>query len=77
LEERILRRDRERGEKLPSLFIDAFDEKVTTAPKGQVAIALAKYGTGKSVFMVHVAKAYAMQGLHVLFFTLEDPVASV
>lgn len=77
LEERIKRRSLERERKLPSLYIECFDEHVSTAPRGQVAIALAKYGTGKSVFMVHVAKAYAMQGYNVLFFTLEDPVPMV
>lgn len=77
LEQRILRRFRNEEQDLPYLFIEPFDMNVNTAPRGQISVALAKYGTGKSVFMAHIAHAYAMQGLNVLFFTLEDPVLMV
>lgn len=77
VEQRIKRRSLEVGLKLPYLLIESFDTNVKMCPRGQIAVALAKYGVGKSNFMVHIAKAFALQGLNVLFFTLEDPVTIV
>lgn len=77
IEERVQRRLNEKYIKLPYLQMECFDQNVKVPPRGQLGVALAKYGTGKSNFMVHVAKAYALQGLNVLFFTLEDPVQIV
>lgn len=77
IEQRIERRLNEKVVKLPYLQIECFDENVKVPPRGQIALALAKFGVGKSNFMVHIARAYALQGLNVLFFTLEDPVQIV
>ena len=77
IDQRIQRRLNEKVIKLPYLQIECFDQNCKVAPRGQIALALAKYGVGKSNFMVHVARAYAMQGLNVLFYTLEDPVQIV
>lgn len=75
--ERIKRREAERDQKYPYLFIDPFDEKVRSIPRGMLGLVLAKYKVGKSAFMVHLAQAYAVQGYNVLFFTLEDPLKLV
>ena len=77
IDARIQRRLNEKVIKLPYLQIECFDKVCKVAPRGTIAVALAKYGVGKSNFMVHVARAYAMQGLNVLFFTLEDPTQIV
>lgn len=73
IEKRILRREKNKDRKLPYLMIDSFDKESQTIPRGEIALGLAKYGVGKSTLAVHLGKNYAMQGLKVLHFTLEDP----
>lgn len=77
LERRIKRRKKNEHRSYPNLHIDPLDRAIRTFPKGNIGIGLAKYGTGKSTFSVHLDQAYAMQGHNVLHFTLEDPVEDV
>jgi len=77
IDERIKRRESERDRKYPKLYIDPLDVKVRCIPRGQVGMVLAKYKKGKSAFFVHLAQAFAYQGLKVMFFTLEDPKETV
>lgn len=77
LESRIGRREKDKKRRFPHLYIDPLDRTVRTFPKGNLGIGLAKYGTGKSTFAVHLDQAYALQGHNVLHFTLEDPVEDV
>jgi hypothetical protein len=77
LEQRIRRREKERELTFPYLYIGPVDEAVRMAPRGQIQMVLAKYGTGKSLFMVHLSQVMALQGYNVLYFTLEDPVSMV
>jgi hypothetical protein len=75
LEQRILRRQMQAEEdKYPLLLIDPIDEKIRCIGRGHFAIFVGPYSSGKSMFLLHVALAYAMQGLKVLYFTLEDPL---
>lgn len=73
VKKRIRRREKNKDRKMPLLMIKEFDIKYNTAPRGEINIALAKYSVGKSTFAIHISQAYALQGLNVLLFTLEDP----
>jgi replicative DNA helicase len=74
LEKRILRRRLNQDtEKYPRLMIDPIDEEIRAIGRGHFAIFVGPYSSGKSLFLMHVAMAYAMQGLNVIYVTLEDP----
>lgn len=75
LELRIVRRQlQDAEEKYPLLMIAPLDEKIRAIGRGHFAIFVGPYSSGKSLFLLFVALAYAMQGLRVLYITLEDPV---
>jgi replicative DNA helicase len=74
LEKRIARRRMSQDtEKYPRLMIDPLDQKMKAIGRGHFAIFVGPYSSGKSLFLMHVAMAYAMQGLNVVYITLEDP----
>lgn len=74
LEKRILRRHMQTvDQKYPLLMIDPLDEKIKAIGRGHFAIFVGPYSSGKSLYLLYVALAYAMQGLNVLYITLEDP----
>ena len=77
LERRILRRQKERNRRYPQLYIEQFDRAIRTFPRKNIGILLAKYKTGKSTAAVYLDQAFALQGLNVLHFTLEDPAEDV
>ena len=74
---RALRRSVKDDLKYPLLFIQPLDEKIRAVGRGQIGMFLAPYKSGKGLALIHVAVAYAMQGLKVLFLTLEDPIEIV
>ena len=77
LKRRILRREKEKLRKFPFLLIDPLDDKVRTFPRGSLGLIIAKYARGKSMALAWIARAMALQGYNVLFFTLEDPIETV
>jgi len=72
LEKRIKRRAA-KGEDYPLLMIEPLDEQICAIGRGMFAIFVGPYSSGKSLYLLHVALAYAMQGLSVMYITLEDP----
>jgi len=78
IESRIMRRDRERTtHRYPLLFIDPIDENIRVISRGHLGLVLGPYKKGKSLFLAHIGVHYVLQGLNVLYFTLEDPKADV
>lgn len=77
LDKRQLRRANQELAKYPLLFIDPLDEKIKAIGRKHLGIFLAPYKAGKSLALVHVSTAYAMQALNVLYITLEDPKETV
>lgn len=77
LKKRILRREKEKLRKFPFLLIEPLDVHIKTIPRGTLALIIAKYARGKSMALAHIARAMALQGYNVLFFTLEDPQETV
>jgi hypothetical protein len=77
LDRRIRRRQNNQEEDFPLLYIECFDQVMRTIPRGQVGLVLAPYKIGKSAFMAHLAKTYAMQEHGTILFTLEDPESLV
>jgi hypothetical protein len=74
-EGRVLRRQLQAEEKrYPLLLIDPLDSKIRILGRGHFGIWVGPYSSGKSLYLLHTAQAYALQGLNVLYFTLEDPV---
>jgi replicative DNA helicase len=74
LEKRIKRRGlKSEADSYPLLMIDELDEKICAIGRGMFAIFVGPYSSGKSLYLLYVALAYAMQGLNVMFITLEDP----
>ena len=76
-EKRIRRRQKNREEDFPLLYIECFDQATRSIPRGQIGLVLAPFKIGKSAFMAHLAKTYAMQELGTVLFTLEDPESLV
>ena len=74
---RVARRQKEQLRKFPFLFIDPLDREIRTIPRGALGLIIAKYKRGKSLFLTWIARAMALQGYNVLFFTLEDPLDTV
>jgi hypothetical protein len=78
LDKRIQRRLAwEEDHKFPLLFIHELDEKIKMIGRGHIGLFLAPYASGKGFALLHVAIAYAMQGLKVLHISLEDPKEEV
>lgn len=77
LEKRILRRASWEDSKYPLLLIQPLDSKIQIVGRGQLAIWIAPPSGGKGLALLHTACAYALQGLRVLFITLEDPLELV
>jgi len=74
LEHRIARRIlQRRRERFPVLLIDPIDRLVRIIARKHMGLVLAPYKRGKTMFFVWLALAYVLQGLNVLYFTLEDP----
>lgn len=74
---RQARRGKQVTRKFPLLFIDPLDESIRVVSWGHLGLVMAPYKKGKSLMLAHIALAYALQGLRVLFFTLEDPQPDV
>lgn len=77
LEHRIDRRKFVNGKRFPLLLIEPLDEKIKAIGRKHLGMFLASYASGKGLALLHVAVAYAMQGLNVLHITLEDPMEEV
>ncbi|MGI4811791.1 MAG: DnaB-like helicase C-terminal domain-containing protein [Janthinobacterium lividum] len=76
VENRISRREvnaKQSSKKRPMLFLEGFDTKSPGIGRGDLGVILAPYKKGKSLFLAHIADAYAKQNLNVLYITLEDP----
>lgn len=72
-EDRIKRRENQhRYVKYPLLLIDPWDENVRAITRKQYGIVLAPSGNGKSLALIQIAISYILQGLNVLYITLED-----
>lgn len=74
LESRISRRALQvKRERFPVLLIDPLDSMIRVIARKHMGLVLAPYKRGKTMLFIFMALAYALQGLNVLFFTLEDP----
>jgi hypothetical protein len=72
-EDRIKRREaQKRFVRYPLLLIDPWDESIRAITRKQYGIALAPSGNGKSLLLIWIAFAYILQGLNVIYITLED-----
>lgn len=77
LEDRIVRRTKDRSVIRPYLFIDGIDRKTRIIGRGDLGVLLAPLKMGKSLGLAHIAVAYAKQRLNVLYISLEDPIEEV
>ena len=77
LDGRVTRRFASLRTKVPLLFIDPLDMLVKGIARRELGLILAPYKRGKSQALIHIALAYAIQGLNVLFVTAEDTKATV
>ena len=59
--------------RVPWTFIDPLDNLVRCVGRGELGLVIAPLKRGKSLMMLWLAVAYVVQGLNVLFLTLEDP----
>jgi len=74
LDKRILRRQmRNEDDLYPQLMIGPLDDRIKIIGRGHFGLFIGPYASGKSLFLLHTAHAYAFQGLNVLYITLEDP----
>ena len=64
-------------QRIPFTLIDPLDALVSTIGPGQLAMVLAPYKRGKSMFLEWLTVAFARQRLNVLHLTLEDPLDTV
>lgn len=76
LDKRIKRRATAE-EDYPLLHIPGLDNKTRLLGRGQLGMLLAPPSGGKGLGLLHIAIAYAQQGLNVFFLTLEDPLSMV
>lgn len=74
LESRIEHRRIGRNVHYPLLMIEPLDEMVRAIGRGQLGLWMGFAKAGKSQALRHTAIAYVIQGLHVLYLTLEDPM---
>jgi hypothetical protein len=78
LENRIrMRGIHDTAHRYPYFLIDPLDEIIKGPGRGHLAIFLAYLGVGKSVALNWMTIAYVLQGLNVMYVTLEDPVEEV
>lgn len=78
LEKRIHRRDlQQRRQRFPALLIEPIDRQIRIIARRHLGLILAPYKRGKSMLFIWLALAYTLQGLNVLYFTLEDPMEDV
>lgn len=77
VDKRIARRLIQSDRRFPILFIDPLDEKVRAISRGHVGMLIAPPKRGKTLGLIHISLAYALQGLKGLYFTLEDPVEDI
>jgi DnaB helicase-like protein len=78
LENRISRRIlQQKRQRFPVLLIDPLDRMVRIIARKHMGLVLAPYKRGKTLFFIWLALAYTLQGLNVMFFTLEDPVEDI
>lgn len=61
----------------PLFLIEPLDKRIKGLGRGQFAIYLAPYNSGKGLALVWTGMAYALQGLKVLHITLEDDAEEV
>lgn len=74
LDSRISRRaQKERYYRHPFFFIEPLDEVVRGIGPGNLGMVLAPYKRGKSLMLLHMALAFTIQHLNVLYITMEDP----
>ncbi len=78
LENRITRRVlQQKRQRFPVLLIDPLDRMVRCIARKHMGLVLAPYKRGKTLFFIWLALAYTLQGLNVMFFTLEDPLEDI
>lgn len=70
MDRRLLQMTRQR---FPALLIDPIDRVVRIIARKHLGLVMAPYKRGKSLFFIWLALAYTLQGLNVMYFTLEDP----
>lgn len=74
LDRRIQRRAlKSEDDKYPLFMIAPLDEKIRGIGRGHFGIFVGPYSSGKSMYLMFLALAYAIQGLRVIYITLEDP----
>jgi hypothetical protein len=71
IDTRIARR-KQRVAHIPWTFIDPLDTMIHCVGRRQLGLVIAPYKRGKSIFLLWLAVAYALQHMNVLYFTLED-----
>lgn len=76
-EDRIDRRRFQRQDRFPYLLIPEFDIHMRAIARGHLGLLIAPYKRGKSLGLIHIARAYTVQRLNVLYITLEDPLLDV
>lgn len=76
-EQRILRREHRKRLRYPALMIEPFDMMVRAIAPGQLGCIIAPFKRGKSMALLHIARAYVIQHIKVLYITLEDPPEEV
>ncbi len=77
LPSRTMRRLLARNVRYPLLMIEPFDHMCRAIARGQLGLVAAPWKGRKSLMLLHIAIAYCLQGLNVLFYTLEDPLEDV
>jgi len=75
LDDRIYRRARQqRYQNCPFFLIEPLDRLVHGIGRGNLGMILAPYKRGKSLMLLHVALAFTIQHLNVMFVSMEDPI---
>lgn len=77
LDDRNKRRQLKKNKSVPWTLIEPLDSIVSTIGPKQLGLVLAPWKRGKSLFLLWLAVAYALQGIKVLHVTLEDPLSDV
>lgn len=72
VEDRILRRSSRSSTRFPALMIDPLDKLTRAIARGHLGMIVGPYKRGKSMFLLWIAKSYSLQGLNVLYITMED-----
>lgn len=77
MDERLDQREDAQARRYYLSLIDPLDDMVRLISKGMLLMFLAPYKRGKSLALIWMAVAYAIQKLKVLYITLEDPKPDV